>query len=132
MKSWKNLEVTKNDAQRQIAHAIQQIDSSIPRIISGAVNLALQEESDNRAWEVFDYARMWNIEDHKTFDADQYLTEIEKLREMTKTAGMGVAYKELSQTVEFMEEHYDDLQHVLTGFRKIQTFEGLRGNWSAN
>lgn len=126
------IEITKNKAQDRIAHEIQQIDGAIPRILNGAVNLALQEESDNRAWEVFDYARSWKTEDHKTFDADQYLSELSKLRDMSKTAGMGTVFKELSETMEFMEEHSEDLQAVLDGFRKMELFEGLRGNWSAN
>ena len=126
------IEVTKNDAQRKIAHELQQIDTAIPNILHGTVALALKEESDTRAWEMFDYARGWNMEDHQTYDADQYLAELETLASMSRKAGMGQIYKELAETHSYMEEHYDDLQSVLDGFRKIKMIEGLRSNWYSN
>lgn len=126
------IEVTKNDAQRKIAHELQQIDSAIPNILHGTVALALKEESDIRAWEMFDYARAWNLDDHRTYDADEYLMELETLASMSRKAGMSRIYKELSETKTFMEDHYYDLQAVLDGFRKIKMIEGLRENWYSN
>lgn len=124
--------VTRNEAQRRIAHELQSIDTAIPNILHGTVALALKEESDTRAWEMFDYARTWHLDEHQTFDADQYLAELETLASMSRKAGMAQVFKELSETKTFMEDHYDDLQSVLDGFRKIKMVEGLRSNWYSN
>lgn len=126
------VEVTKNEAQRKIAYELREIDTAIPNILHGTVALALKEESDTRAWEMFEYARGWNREEHQTFDADEYLAELETLASMSRKAGMGQIYKDLSETKDYMEEHYSDLQAVLDGFRKIKLIEGLRANWYSN
>jgi hypothetical protein len=118
--------------QDRIAYQIERIDYSIPKIFSGAVNLALHEEDDYKAWEVFDHARKWGLEEHQTFDADVFLNELEKLREMSRSAGMEKVVKELSESIDFMEQNFNDLQSVLDNFRRQKLFDSLRENWSAN
>lgn len=126
------IEITKNPTQLKIAQELQEIDTAIPNILHGTVALALKEESDTRAWEMFDYARTWNLNEHLTYDAGQYLVELDTLASMSRKAGMAKISQELAETKDFMEENYADLQAVLDGFRKAKLIEGLRGNWYSN
>jgi hypothetical protein len=116
----------------RISHEIEAIDASIYNIVHLSVNKALLEDDEYKAWEIFDHARKWRIEEHLTFDADQYLVELGKLRDMGRAAGMVKVVHELDNTIEFMEENTHALQSVLSNFRRQRTYEGLRENYMNN
>lgn len=121
-----------NQIKNEILYHVHSLDESIPGIIMSSVQRSLHEDDEYRSWEIFEGARSWISEDHVTFDADKYLIEVGKLRDIAKTSRLNVVVQEIDECLRLFGTYPDLLVVVLKDLRRQHTYDGLRQNYMHN
>lgn len=128
-----NIGRTRKQTMDQIAHELDVIDQSVDGIASNALSSALREEDDLKANEIFESVREWvHCYERESYEAQDYITFINKLVDISIMSGQKQAYTALTQRLKFFKANEQELKSVLDEYRIQDLHDRLRNNWHLN